>query len=97
VKVTVRPDLVSRAADLLDETRITGRHPSKDEERGADVTPIEEIEQISGVLDDAGRQLVPALGRERAARAAHMKPFFDVDGEAIVHGAVSGPPPDRSG
>jgi hypothetical protein len=59
-------------------------NPPDDEDRGADVGAIEEIEQQAGRELDARRQRVPALWRERRPGPADVKPLFEIDREDVA-------------
>jgi hypothetical protein len=60
------------------------RHPADDEDRGANVGAIEEIEQPAGRQIDARRQRVPAPGREFRPCPADVKPLFEIDREDVA-------------
>ena len=57
--------------------------PADDEDRGAYVGAIEEIEQQACRELDTRRQRVPALGRERRPCPADVKPLFEIDREDV--------------
>jgi hypothetical protein len=65
MQVPVRSNFVARIADRRDELGMALGDPPDDEDRGADIRAIEEIQQQAGRELDARRQRVPALGRER--------------------------------
>ena len=63
----MRRDFVSSPGNLLDEGGVSERDPAKDEERGANAVPIQELEQLSGVRNDAARKLIPPIGLASAS------------------------------
>src|SRR4030095_15011272 len=89
VQVAVRSHFMAGADDFVDEIGGPGSNPSKHEKRGADAAPIEEREQRPRVGDDAARQIVPGVARERRTGVTDVKPLLDIDGEAIAHAWTS--------
>ena len=84
MEVAVRSDLVPGVAHRRDQAGMALGNPPDDEDRGADVGAIEEIEQQAGRELDARRQPVPALWRERRPGPADVKPLFEIDREDVA-------------
>jgi hypothetical protein len=80
----MRGDFMSGLGNLLDEAGVSERDPAKDEERGANAVPIQEIEELTGVRNDAARKLIPPIGAGQRRDVANVKPLLDIDGQAIA-------------
>jgi len=57
---------------------------SCDKTTPAHLMAAQNVQEQMRVLDDPARQRVPVLAAERPADIADVKPFFDVDGQAIA-------------
>jgi hypothetical protein len=80
----VRGDFVSCPGNLLNEAGISERDPAEDEERGANAMPIQEIEKLTSVRNDAARKLIPPIGAGQRLDVANVKPLLDIDSQAIA-------------
>jgi hypothetical protein len=75
---------MSSLGNLPDEGGVSQRDPAEDEERGANAVPIQELEQLMSVRNDAARKLVPPIGAGQRRDVANVKPLLDIDGQAIA-------------
>jgi len=75
---------MSGLGNLPDEGGVSERDPAKDEERGANAATIQELEQLSGVRNDAARKLIPPIGAGERLDVANVKPLLDIDSQAIA-------------
>src|SRR5947208_9237492 len=58
--------------------------PPQNEKRPSDVTTVEQVQQLERIADYTARQAIPIFAAERAGDAADVKPFLDVDGQAVA-------------
>ena len=80
----MRTNFVAPRQHRFYEPRIPISHPPHDEEGGAHLDGVKQIEEGPSRLFHARRQPIPILRRERPAHAADVKPLFQIDREDVA-------------
>lgn len=81
--MAVGANLVARYQHVVHQLRIPRGDPADDEKSGADLRAVEEIQNAARGEFNPRRQSIPLLGPERGD-TAHVKPFFEIDGENVL-------------